>query len=104
MSTAPTLEVTGLRAGYVPGVDILSGVSLTAAENAVTLVIGPNGAGKSTLLRAIFGLLKPGAGRVQSSRQGCDGRQPERAQGGRRQLCDAGHQQLPAAHGRREPA
>jgi ABC-type branched-subunit amino acid transport system ATPase component len=58
------LEVTGLRAGYVPGVDILSGVSLAAAENAVTLVIGPNGAGKSTLLRAIFGLLKPGAGRV----------------------------------------
>jgi ABC-type branched-subunit amino acid transport system ATPase component len=64
MSAAPTLEVTGLRAGYVPGVDILSGVSLAAAENAVTLVIGPNGAGKSTLLRAIFGLLKPGAGRV----------------------------------------
>ena len=64
MSTAPTLEVTGLHAGYVPGVDILSGVSLAAAENAVTLVIGPNGAGKSTLLRAIFGLLKPGAGRV----------------------------------------
>ena len=53
-----------LRAGYVPGVDILSGVSLAAAENAVTLVIGPNGAGKSTLLRAIFGLLKPSAGRV----------------------------------------
>jgi ABC-type branched-subunit amino acid transport system ATPase component len=64
MSTMPVLEVTGLRAGYVPGVDILSGVSLEAAANAVTLVIGPNGAGKSTLLRAIFGLLKPGAGRV----------------------------------------
>jgi ABC-type branched-subunit amino acid transport system ATPase component len=64
MSTASTLEVTDLRAGYVPGVDILSGVTLAAAENAVTLVIGPNGAGKSTLLRAIFGLLKPGAGRV----------------------------------------
>ena len=64
MSIAPTLEVADLRAGYLPGVDILSGVSLAAAENAVTLVIGPNGAGKSTLLRAIFGLLKPGAGRV----------------------------------------
>ena len=64
MSAAATLEVSDLRAGYVPGVDILSGVTLTAAENAVTLVIGPNGAGKSTLLRAIFGLLKPGAGRV----------------------------------------
>jgi len=64
MSAAPTLEVSDLRAGYVPGVDILSGVTLSAAENAVTLVIGPNGAGKSTLLRAVFGLLKPAAGRV----------------------------------------
>ena len=64
MSVAPTLEVSGLRAGYVPGVDILSSVSLAAAENAVTLVIGPNGAGKSTLLRAIFGILKPSAGRI----------------------------------------
>ena len=64
MSTGRTLEVSGLRAGYVPGVDILSAVSLAAAENAVTLVIGPNGAGKSTLLRAIFGILKPSAGRV----------------------------------------
>ena len=64
MSTMPVLEVTGLRAGYVPGVDILSGVSLEAAANAVTLVIGPNGAGKSTLLRTMFGLLRPNAGRV----------------------------------------
>jgi ABC-type branched-subunit amino acid transport system ATPase component len=64
VNTARTLEVFGLSAGYVPGVDILSGVSLAAAENAVTLIIGPNGAGKSTLLRAIFGLLKPSTGRV----------------------------------------
>ena len=58
------LEVADLRAGYVPGVDILAGLTLAAAENAVTLVIGPNGAGKSTLLRAVFGLLVPAAGRV----------------------------------------
>ena len=64
MSTGRTLEVSGLRAGYVPGVDILSSVTLAAAENAVTLIIGPNGAGKSTLLRAIFGILEPSAGRV----------------------------------------
>jgi ABC-type branched-subunit amino acid transport system ATPase component len=64
MSATHILEVRDLRAGYVPGVDILAGLSLAAAENAVTLVIGPNGAGKSTLLRAIFGLLRPGAGRV----------------------------------------
>ncbi len=64
MSGGPTLEATDLRAGYVPGVDILAGVSVTATENAVTLVIGPNGAGKSTLLRSVFGILKPSAGRV----------------------------------------
>lgn len=64
MSPAPTLEVTNLSAGYVPGVDILSNLSIAAAENAVTLIIGPNGAGKSTLLRAVFGLLKPSTGGV----------------------------------------
>ena len=64
MNVARTLEVSSLRAGYLPGVDVLSSVSLAAAENAVTLVIGPNGAGKSTLLRALFGILKPSAGRV----------------------------------------
>ena len=58
------LEVEELRAGYLPGVEILSGLSLAAAANAVTLIIGPNGAGKSTLLRTIFGLLPPRAGRV----------------------------------------
>ena len=64
MSATPTLEVTNLSAGYVPGVDILSNLSIAAAENAVTLIIGPNGAGKSTLLRAVFGLLKPSTGCV----------------------------------------
>jgi ABC-type branched-subunit amino acid transport system ATPase component len=64
MTGKPMLEVEELRAGYLPGVEILSGLSLSAAENAVTLIIGPNGAGKSTLLRAIFGLLPPRAGRV----------------------------------------
>jgi ABC-type branched-subunit amino acid transport system ATPase component len=64
MSTAPILEVTDLRAGYVTGVNILASVSLAVAEHAVTLLIGPNGAGKSTLLRTIFGLLRPVHGSV----------------------------------------
>jgi ABC-type branched-subunit amino acid transport system ATPase component len=64
MTAAPLLAVESLRAGYLPGVDILAGLSLNAAENAVTLLIGPNGAGKSTLLRTIFGLIKPSAGRI----------------------------------------
>jgi ABC-type branched-subunit amino acid transport system ATPase component len=64
MTAAPILQVSSLRAGYVAGVNILAGISLAAAEHAVTLLIGPNGAGKSTLLRTIFGLLKPAAGSV----------------------------------------
>ncbi len=60
----PVLRVSGLRAGYLPGVDILRGVDLEAVPKAVTTVVGPNGAGKSTLLKAIFGLVPPRAGEV----------------------------------------
>ena len=76
MSAAPTLEVSDLSAGYVPGIDILSDVSVSAAQNAVTLVIGPNGAGKSTLLRAVFGILKPTTGRVAFRGQDMTGASP----------------------------
>lgn len=64
MTVRPVLEISGVEAGYTPGVDILRGLSFNAAENAVTLVVGPNGAGKSTLLRTVFGFLKPHAGRI----------------------------------------
>lgn len=64
MTSRAILEVTDLHAGYEPGVEILAGLTLQAAEGAVTLIIGPNGAGKSTLLRTIFGLLKPVTGRI----------------------------------------
>ncbi len=64
MSEQTIIETDGVHAGYVPGVDILRGLSIKAKANAITLVIGPNGAGKSTLLRTIFGLLKPHTGRV----------------------------------------
>jgi ABC-type branched-subunit amino acid transport system ATPase component len=64
MSGVRTLEVENLHAGYLPGVDVLAGVTIAAARDAVTLVIGPNGAGKSTLLRAIFGIVRPNAGRI----------------------------------------
>ena len=46
-----------LVAGYVPGVDILNGASLTLDEGEIVGIIGPNGAGKSTLIKAIFGLV-----------------------------------------------
>ena len=58
------LELQGIVAGYVEGIDILNGVNLGVARGTVTGVIGPNGAGKSTLLKTIFGFLSPRSGRI----------------------------------------
>jgi len=63
-SNGAVLEVEDLVAGYVPEVDILSGVDLTVSEGEIATVIGPNGAGKSTLIKSVFGLLPPRRGRV----------------------------------------
>src|SRR6266850_2396680 len=58
------LELDGVVAGYVEGIDILNGLSLGVAKGTVTGIIGPNGAGKSTSLKTIFGFLHPRAGRI----------------------------------------
>ncbi|MEZ5246452.1 MAG: ABC transporter ATP-binding protein [Acidimicrobiales bacterium] len=51
------IDAVDLVAGYVPGVNILNGASLTLEEGEIVGIIGPNGAGKSTLLKAMFGLV-----------------------------------------------
>lgn len=61
---ASVLVAEGLVGGYVAGVDILQGCSLTAKRGEIVAVVGPNGAGKSTLIKAIFGLIRPREGRV----------------------------------------
>ena len=65
MSTDGLLAIENVRAGYQSDVDILQGVSLSAAAGSLTLVIGPNGAGKSTLLKTIFGFLKAQNGTIR---------------------------------------
>ncbi len=60
----PLLRTEGLVAGYVPEVDIVGGVDVELRPGEIVTIVGPNGAGKSTLLKAVFGLLKPRAGRV----------------------------------------
>jgi branched-chain amino acid transport system ATP-binding protein len=60
----PLLAAEDLVAGYLPGVSILDGCTLTLADGELVGVIGPNGAGKSTLLKAIFGLLHVRGGTV----------------------------------------
>ncbi len=68
-AAAPTrelvIEVKDVVAGYLPGVNILNGCSLTAHEGELVGIIGPNGAGKSTLLKSIFGLVKVREGDIR---------------------------------------
>jgi branched-chain amino acid transport system ATP-binding protein len=58
------LEVRELIAGYVPGINILNGVSIHLEPGELVGIIGPNGAGKSTVLKALFGLVPVGSGSV----------------------------------------
>ena len=52
-------------AGYIPGVDILNGCTLTLSEGELIGIVGPNGAGKSTLLKSLFGLLNVSSGSIR---------------------------------------
>ena len=64
MNAEALLDARGIVAGYLPGVDILKGCSLTVLDGEIVGVIGPNGAGKSTLVKAVFGLVPVRAGSV----------------------------------------
>ena len=59
----PILEVNGVAAGYVKGLNILQGIDLVVTDGEIVSIIGPNGAGKSTLLKAVMGLIQTSAGR-----------------------------------------
>ncbi len=61
------LKVTDLQAGY-GGSIVLRGISLDVKDGEAVVVLGPNGHGKSTLLRAISGLVRPTAGKVEFDR------------------------------------
>jgi len=63
-STEVVLEATNVVAGYLPGIDILNGCSMTVKEGELIGIIGPNGAGKSTFLKALFGLVPVRSGTV----------------------------------------
>jgi branched-chain amino acid transport system ATP-binding protein len=60
----PVVHADDLHAGYLPGINILNGCSLTAFQGDLIGIIGPNGAGKSTLLKAIFGQVNIRSGKV----------------------------------------
>ncbi len=58
------------------GLQALSEVNLSIAENTVHAIIGPNGAGKSTLLNCFVGKLIPDTGSVMFDGQSVLGRSP----------------------------
>jgi branched-chain amino acid transport system ATP-binding protein len=60
---APLLSVHSLTTGYGTR-EVLSGVSVEAAQGEIVALIGYNGAGKSTLLKAVFGLVPVWEGQV----------------------------------------
>jgi neutral amino acid transport system ATP-binding protein len=74
--TEPVLRAEGIVAGYVPEVDILSGVDVAVRDGEIVTIVGPNGAGKSTLIKCVFGLLPPRAGRVHLRGDDITGERP----------------------------
>ncbi|HKY48314.1 MAG TPA: ABC transporter ATP-binding protein [Acidimicrobiia bacterium] len=71
------LELSGIRAGYGIGPDIMTGVDLEVEAGRTYCIIGPNGAGKSTLLKTICGILKPRAGAVSFEGKEIGGLRPD---------------------------
>jgi ribose transport system ATP-binding protein len=60
---APLLQVRALSKGF-PGVQALSGVSMTVERGEVHCLLGQNGAGKSTLIKVLSGAQPPDRGEL----------------------------------------
>ncbi|WP_262852530.1 ABC transporter ATP-binding protein [Mumia quercus] len=63
-TSAPAIEVRGLRKTYGPVVAV-DRVDLTVSEGEIFGVLGPNGSGKSTTVECIAGLRRPDAGTIR---------------------------------------
>lgn len=62
--SGPALHITGLCHAY-DDAPALRDVSLDVGADELLVVLGPSGAGKTTLLRAVAGLERPTAGRIE---------------------------------------
>lgn len=75
-ASPPLLTADDVVAGYLPGIDILTGCSLELHPGEIVGVIGPNGAGKSTLLKAIFGIVDVRGGAIRLGAEEITGLSP----------------------------
>ncbi|HSL64746.1 MAG TPA: metal ABC transporter ATP-binding protein [Gaiellaceae bacterium] len=64
MSEAPAIRVEDLTVAYGER-PALWDVDVTVSKGTLMAIVGPNGAGKTTLIRAVLGLVRPAAGRVE---------------------------------------
>ena len=77
----PALRIDGLVKAYRHGFwnrrgkPAVDGLSLTVRPGEVFALLGHNGAGKTTTLKALLGLVRPDAGRLEIA--GVDARRPE---------------------------
>ena len=86
-STAPAIDVTGLRKTYRSGlfgrrgVEALKGVTLRIPRGEIFGLLGPNGAGKTTLIKVLLGLVRRTAGDASLLGRPAGNRQSRRAVG-----------------------
>ena len=76
-ASTPLLEVRGLHAGYGAS-QVLFGIDLAIGSGEIVGVLGRNGMGKTTLVRALMGLLRPSAGRIEFAGRSLAGLAPNR--------------------------
>jgi ABC-type bacteriocin/lantibiotic exporters, contain an N-terminal double-glycine peptidase domain len=65
-----------VRFGYVPGRDVLQGLSLTLEPGVVTALAGASGAGKTTTADLLLKLYEPGSGEILVDGQPLSGLDP----------------------------
>lgn len=63
--TRNSISIKNLRAGYVPGEDVLYIEMLDIVRSGRVFLFGPSGCGKSTLLAVVGGVMAPRSGSVE---------------------------------------
>lgn len=69
------LSVENVVSGYGE-TTVVNDVSINVAPGEIVVIIGPNGCGKSTLMKTIFGLVRPGSGKIALNGEDITGAKP----------------------------